>query len=285
LLRFVLVIRPTNSLAYMLMQRFFIDVSRGSMFWTWFTIVAASQAIYNRKMPLIWRGALGVMVLITLYVSVIHPEGRAWTSGWMPALAGLGVIAVIGYPLVGGFGGVGAIVFGMVKLQSVVNAVMIGDNQYSLSTRTVAWELVLKLSQKNLIFGIGPAQYYWYTPLFPILGYAVQFNSHNNYVDMISQIGIVGIACYFWFMTEVGVLGLKLIGRVPEGFPRAYVIGALGGLVGTVAAGMLGDWVIPFVYNVGYAGFRASVLAWLFLGGLGLMEQLYPHKTTIQEVP
>ena len=36
--------------------------------------------------------------------------------------------------------------------------------------------------------------------------------------------------------------------------------------------GALGDWFLPFVYNIGIAGFRASVLGWLFLGGLLAME-------------
>jgi hypothetical protein len=39
----------------------------------------------------------------------------------------------------------------------------------------------------------------------------------------------------------------------------------------------MGDWVIPFVYNIGMAGFRASVLAWLFMGGLVVIEQLTPQ--------
>ena len=58
------------------------------------------------------------------------------------------------------------------------------------------------------------------------------------------------------------------------GFAQAYVYGALGGLVGTLAAGMLADRVLPFVYNIGLTGFRASMLAWLFLGGLVSIEQM-----------
>jgi hypothetical protein len=40
---------------------------------------------------------------------------------------------------------------------------------------------------------------------------------------------------------------------------------------------MLGDWIIPFVYNVGFDGFRASIFAWLFLGALLAMDQMYPE--------
>ena len=52
------------------------------------------------------------------------------------------------------------------------------------------------------------------------------------------------------------------------GFASAYVYGAIGGLAGTLVAGMLADWMLPFVYNVGLSGFRASLFPWLFLGGL-----------------
>ena len=32
------------------------------------------------------------------------------------------------------------------------------------------------------------------------------------------------------------------------------------------AAGMLGDWIVPFYYNAGVLGFRSSLLFWVFLG-------------------
>jgi hypothetical protein len=106
------------------------------------------------------------------------------------------------------------------------------------------------------------------------LGWYVQFNSHNQYVDIVAQTGLLGLACFLWFAWEAGWLGSRLRARVPEGFAQAYVYGALGGLVGMLVAGMLADWVLPFVYNIGLAGFRASVLGWLFLGGLLSLEQI-----------
>jgi hypothetical protein len=48
----------------------------------------------------------------------------------------------------------------------------------------------------------------------------------------------------------------------------------MGGLAGTIVLGMLGDWVLPFVYNIGLGGFRSSILAWLFLGSLVSLEQM-----------
>ena len=56
------------------------------------------------------------------------------------------------------------------------------------------------------------------------------------------------------------------------------MIGVLGGLVGMLFSGMLGDWFLPFVYNVGLHGMRASLLGWLFLGGLVALEEIYRNK-------
>ena len=128
--------------------------------------------------------------------------------------------------------------------------------------------------QVNPLTGLGPANYYWYAPLFPILGYSVRFSSHNNYLDIIAQTGLLGLLCFLWFIVAFSSLAWRLTKKLPEGFSRAYVIGALGGLAGSLIAGMLGDWVIPFVYNVGLSGMRASLLGWLFLGGVVAVEQM-----------
>ena len=130
---------------------------------------------------------------------------------------------------------------------------------------------IIKISP---LMGLGFANYYWYTPLFPIRGYAVSFNSHNNYVDIVAQTGVLGLIFFLWFLWEVGRLGWQLREHVPSGFAQAYVYGALGILAGMAAAGMLGDWVLPFFYNLGLNGFRSSMLGWLFLGGLVSLEQM-----------
>ncbi|PWH19836.1 MAG: hypothetical protein DDG58_04135, partial [Ardenticatenia bacterium] len=57
------------------------------------------------------------------------------------------------------------------------------------------------------------------------------------------------------------------------------VYACLAGLAGTLVAGMLADWFIPFVYNIGLAGFRASILGWLFLGGLIALDQMKGYVT------
>ena len=136
-----------------------------------------------------------------------------------------------------------------------------------------AWLIILEMLKANPITGFGPANYYWYTPLFAIRGYAVVFNSHNQYIDILAQTGVLGLACFAWFVLVLGRVGWRCATLAPAGFARAYVYGALGGLAGMLVAGALADWFLPFTYNIGLNGFRGGMLAWLFLGGLIFIER------------
>jgi hypothetical protein len=247
-----------------------------SLFWTWMMALSFSQALLNKSLAKAWRAALFLLTLITLYISLVIAQD--WTSGWFPAVVAVGVILWFGVPQWRAKGIWAVLLFALINYQKILGVLLVGDNEYSMMTRFEAWRIMYEVIKVNPIFGLGPANYYWYSALFPILGYYVPFNSHNNYIDIIAQTGLVGLVAFIWFAWEVGKAGLKLRERVPDGFPKAYLYGALGGLGGMIVAGMLGDWVIPFVYNVGLEGFRSSGLAWMFLGALIAMERIYPKE-------
>jgi hypothetical protein len=251
--------------------------SGGGLFWTWIIAMAVSQAVINDRLHPMLRGLALLLTGLTLYVGVVISQ--EWSSGWLPSLIALAVIVVLYRPRSAFLIVAAGIVLIILKWESV-NAILLGgDNAYSLLTRADAWSILGQVIKPNPIFGLGPSNYYFYVTLFPIEGYYVQFNSHNNYVDLVAQVGLVGLAVYLWFMVEVGLLGLKLTNRAAAGFEKAYVYGAIGGLAGTLVSGMLGDWVIPFVYNIGLEGFRSSMLAWLFLGGLVVIENQVRQRT------
>jgi hypothetical protein len=46
----------------------------------------------------------------------------------------------------------------------------------------------------------------------------------------------------------------------------------------TFVAGVLGDWILPFVYNITIRGMRASVMGWLFMGGLLAIEHIVKQR-------
>ena len=244
----------------------------GSLLWIWLVALAFGQAVYNDNLSRWYKVPLMLLVLAVFYLNLIG--GRRWASGWIPPLIALLVIIWVGSPKLGASATAIAAPLAILNARRLVDFVMVGDNQYSLITRLEAWEILAEIVRLNPILGLGPANYYWYAPLYPILGYSVRFNSHNNYVDMIAQIGLVGLAIFAWLVWSITKLAWSLRLRVPLGFARAYVLAAIGGLAGTLIAGMFGDWIIPFVYNVRLDGMRASLVGWLFLGGLVALEQM-----------
>lgn len=250
----------------------------GTVFYICVVGMAASQAIYNQDLHRGWRVVLAASVLVTLYVLFIlkFDDKSGWLSSFVCLAAIIGARSwrvAFALTLVG--------VLAVLLLWTGI----VGRDEYSVTTRVDAWTIIAQIVKVSPILGLGFANYYWYTPLFPIRGYAVSFNSHNNYVDIIAQTGFVGLVCFLWLLWEIGRLGWRLRKEVPAGFAEAYVYGALGVLAGIGVAAMLGDWVLPFFYNIGLNGFRSSMLAWLFLGGLVSLEHMATSVDKTNESP
>lgn len=246
----------------------------GSMFWTWLVTLAASQIIYNDKLNKRIKALLVGVVLLTFYVAIV--QAYDWKSGWLPPLVALGVLIVNRYRKLIILAIPVALFAG-----SYVVLDLIASDDYSWGTRLDAWKIVLEISRVSPILGMGFSNYYWYTPLFPIRGWRVSFNSHSQYVDLIAQTGYLGLLCFLWLLIEAGSLSWRLANKVTGGFARAYSNGVLAGVIATLVAAFLVDWVLPFVYNIGLTGFRASVLPWIFMGGLIALEQMELPKSKI----
>jgi len=246
--------------------------TEGTVFFIWLVAMAFSQALFNRDLHRVWRLSLGGLVLVTIYILFVMKF--ADKSGWLSCFACIAAI-IVARSWRAGLALIPAAALSTLYLWTR----LVSTDEYSISTRFDAWSIMAKIIKISPIWGLGFANYYWYTPLFPIRGYAVSFNSHNNYVDIVAQTGLVGLVCLLWFFWEVGRLGWQLREHAPSGFARAYVYGALGGLAGMLVAGMLGDWVLPFFYNLGLNGFRSSMLGFLFLGGLVSLEQILMRQT------
>lgn len=255
--------------------------SYSSQFWLWFIVLTFTQAWLNNHLHKGWRLVLlGLSACAFYAVFVLEFD---WKSGWVPPLIGLtAVVALYSRRMATLMVTVGifALPLGL--------SYLIATDEYSYGTRVDAWIILGEIIKVSPILGLGPANYYWYTPLYAIRGYAVEFNSHNQYIDLLAQIGFLGTGFVLWFFVEVGIVGWRLLKVVPEGFPRAYMYGALGGFVAMVVSGMLGDWFLPFVYNIGIVGMRSSLLGWVFMGSFVALEYVYltnPQPTINPDQP
>jgi hypothetical protein len=242
-----------------------------AMFWTWLVAICFSQSVFNRGLRPGLRVVLGAIACGAFYYMI--EVRQSWTSGWLPAAVSVWIVLLVARPR---WAIVALVVAGGLALLApgVVNELLLGgDNTYSMQTRLEAWGIIWKIVRLSPILGVGPANYFAYTPLYPILGFSVNFNSHNNYLDIVAQVGFLGLGFFIWFMIALAKTLMRAVRQAPQGFPHAFALGAVGGLAGMLVSGLLGDWMIPFLYNVGLEGFRAAVLGWTFLGAAAAMGQ------------
>jgi O-antigen ligase len=137
---------------------------------------------------------------------------------------------------------------------------------------------------RNPITGLGPASYRYYAGAEPLryrraLWFNPRVNSHNNYVDLFAHTGLLGLGLFLWFAMELGLLGWRLSRRYREGFTGGYVNGMTAAWVSSLVIMLLADWMLPFVYNIGFPGFQASILVWMFLGGLISIQEITTKDT------
>lgn len=236
--------------------------------------LAGGQLIFNAKLSRVQRTFLVVVVgAVLYYVLVVQREA---VSSWVGVAAVTGVLLWLRFPKARG----AIIAFVIILTLSGLLFPSIyefagGDDEWTESggSRLALIERVLSVTLRNPITGLGPAAYRPYTGVEPLryrnaLWVNPQINSHNNYVDLFAHTGLLGIGLFVWFAWELFRLSWNLSARRTLDFFDGYVSGMTAAWVGSLVIMLFADWMLPFVYNIGFEGFPASILMWLFLGGI-----------------
>ncbi len=251
---------------------------RRAPLWALLAGLGGGQLLFNRQLSPAWRIFLVAALLAALAFALAI--NREQISGWVTLAAALGALAWLRFPRLRW--PVAIVIVALLALGVLFPTLYGfagGDEEWTISgaSRLVLIERVVSVTLRNPITGLGPAAYRPYTALEPLryLGanwLAPQINSHNNYVDIFSHAGLLGLALFLWFMAEVARLAWQLRRRFESGFAAGYANGMLAVWVACMVSMLLADVFLPFVYNVGFPGFQASVLVWLFMGGLVALE-------------
>lgn len=249
-------------------------------FWLLLTAVAGGQLLFNRKLSNGWR----IFLLATLGGILIYVFDlmRKTASNWVGVVAVAGVLGWLRWPrlrwpVIALF----VVLAGTGLLSSTIYDFAGGDDEWESSggSRLVLINRVIEVTLHNPVTGLGPAAYRLYAPMKPLI-YEGAFwdvpviSSHNNYVDLFSHAGVIGLGLFLWFAAELAKVGLRLRDRFKDGFAAGYINAMLATGAGALTLMLFADWILPFVYNVGFSGFQASVLVWLFMGGLLTFEQI-----------
>jgi O-antigen ligase len=259
-----------------------IAIHDRGLFVAWFGSLAYAQALFNEKLSLWLRGLLLIGVAAWIYYGFVLTI--LWVSGWLPLLVvctaltffrskklfALGVFVVILYFLLN---------FDFYWQEIVVS----NEEEGSGSSRVALWLISLNHVFHHPFFGMGPGGYMAYY----ITYHPNELHStHNNYFDILAQVGFIGFLIYLWIFFTLMWMGYQTCRALSgqRNFEEAFANATLAGCFAVLAAMMLGDWVIPFAYNQTISGFDNAVYSWIMLGGLatlhGLVIKPKPHNLT-----
>lgn len=261
-------------------------------FSVWLVALPLALATYDEHLNLKQRRllyGLALAALATVFQAWVS-EGD-WVGGWGPPVIAAAVVLGIRHSKLR--------FLSLILFVTLLIAVVVGDagllesgywqQKWDISggSRMALWQSIVELASQSPIFGLGIVayrHYHFFKPLVYQNAYWVNpsVSAHNMWVDMFAQLGIVGVLLYLWFLLEVGWLAWNLYHR-SIGFARGYALAALGALLGIIFADMLAETSLPFVYNMSFQGFRASVVNWMLLGGLVILEN-QTHKTSTQTI-
>jgi hypothetical protein len=241
---------------------------------------AFGQLLFNRRLS--WGVRLCMLGILAVIGYAIFYQQREIVSNWLSVMVAICVLMWLRWPRLR-WPAVAVLIILVITgtLGTTLYDFAGGDEEWDESggSRLALIGRVVEVTMRNPITGLGPAAYRPYAQMEPLPyqgAFWIQPNvsSHNNYVDLFSHGGLVSLGLFAWFAVEVTLLGLRLKSRYTEGFEAGYVNTMLATWASSLALMLFADWILPFYYNIGFRGFQASVLVWLFLGGLVALDHI-----------
>ncbi len=236
------------------------------LFIAWVGALAYALALFDEDLSWQKRGLL--LALMAAWVHYSFILSSSWVAGWLPLGVTCTAITFMRsrklFLLVGIIGSI----YLMINFNYYWETIVVSEEEEGSGTgRVELWERNLDHIVKHPFFGMGPAGYAVYN-----MSYHPEDarSTHNNYFDIAAQTGFIGLGVFLWlfitFIRTASKLRQALSRR--RNFEEAFANAAQGACIGAMVAMMLGDWVLPFAYNQGIAGFDNSSYTWLFLGAM-----------------
>lgn len=257
-------------------------------FWILLAAISGGQLLFNNRIGRAGRIAL-MIVFLSIFVSTFV-ELRGSVSNWVGVLIVAAVLIWLRWPRLRI---AATILTALLLLTGILTQTLWefggGDTEWTTSggSRITLATRVIEVSMANPVTGLGPAAYRSYAAMEP-MQYGRAFwvnpsvNSHNNYIDIFSQTGLIGLGLFLWFMVSIFLLAWRLAQKYKTGLISGYINSMIASWAAIMVVMLLLDWFLPFVYNVGFPGFQASVLVWLFFGGLvGIENYTLQGESTV----
>ncbi len=249
----------------------------GGLWGLW--LVAIIYGLLLTRPGIRWYWQLLLLLILVGTLRLLLMRGSYWLSGWAPAIVAIYAItffhsrrALLILLLAS------ALLYQTPVAQTFLQRVTSENIAEGSDSRLEIWQRNFDLIGEHWLLGMGPAGYALYNDTY----YPGEVrSSHNNYIDIMAQFGLPGTLAWLWLMLASVREGWMLARSAAPGFLRSLAIIAAGGWVGALSAMMLGDWVLPFAYNITITGFSHSVYHWIFLGTLISIRHILHTQATL----
>jgi len=137
---------------------------------------------------------------------------------------------------------------------------------FTLTSRIIIWIGGINIfieSPRTILFGAGPGTFRLLFPKFRSPDYHlwdisnVTLFSHNNYLDLLAETGILGFISYMWFVALILYFGFKLIRRCQNANLRVCQIAILSSLCAMLLTNLSSPnarWAVVGINNWGVLG-------------------------------
>jgi O-antigen ligase len=165
----------------------------------------------------------------------------------------------------------------------VVGGAILSERQLSFARRFELIDLGLNIWKQQPILGVGPGNFNLYMIEFAPPSYFVGFNEiglntfHNYYIQVLVELGILGLVATLILMFLIGRRLYKIINLLPNGFYKDLVIGILCSFVGLLFSLISGE---NFYLLMGIGGldfFLGNIYIWILLG-MGLLGESFVQR-------
>jgi len=119
----------------------------------------------------------------------------------------------------------------------------------------------LNIWSRHPVFGVGPGNNYPYMLRYSSLGTA-----HNQYVNVLMELGLIGFACFMAFVFRAARMGLRVWRNATSPLHKNVTLAWLGVFGAMLVGGMFGDFMLPSIRNSGLELFSIYYLQWILLG-------------------
>jgi len=235
-----------------------------------------ADLLFNKRPALLKRILFGAFVLflgLGVLNQFLHPARGQWISGWMATGVPLIFITFfksrkVSLMLILLFIAI-LLATQMPRIDAMFKKAG-GERDYD---RFGIWVASTEIWLKRPLFGTGPGNYMDYALTYAAPRFAYT-SSHDDYFQILAELGIFAFIFFIWIMVRAFKLGLNIYHKAQNQFIKIFALGVMGSLAGQLTASFFGDYILPAYHNGGHRNISTTIYTWVMIGGLMAAEQI-----------